>query len=70
MVSRKEQRMENTKGVKMKGKRNVRTKHLLHDGTVSRDVTAVLADTGRLYRISRLKAMAEAQQRQDDRNAE
>lgn len=60
----------------MKGKRNGRCKpnesrrNLLHDGSVSRDVTAVLADTGRLYRISRLKAMEKAQQRQDDRNAE
>lgn len=60
----------------MKGKRNGRCKpnesrrNLLHDGSVSRDVTVVLADTDRLYRISRLKAMAEAQQqRQDDRNA-
>lgn len=61
----------------MKGKQNGRCKsnegrrNVLHDGSLDRDVAAVVADTGRLYRRSHFKAMAEAQrQEQNLRNAE
>lgn len=50
----------------MKGKRNVRTKYLLHNVTIDRDVAIVVADTDRLYRRSCYKAMAEAQRKEQN----
>ena len=50
----------------MKGKRNEckRTKHFLHDVAINRYASAISADTCRLYCISHIKAMAEAQQKE------